>query len=260
MPATPELPVGAPCWHDIGTDDLETTVRFYTQLFGWKHLDYGAEYGHYGAFTLDDVPVAGVGPNPDAESPNAWSIYLKVDDLTDTVDRAAAAGATVVVPIMEIPAQGAMAFVADPSGAVVGLWEPRGHDGFGRHAEIGAPAWHELLTRNYAAAVDFYRDVLGWDIAVQGDTDEFRYCTFEPTPGTPYAGIMDASGWLRDDVPPHWSVYFLVEDADETVNRAVELGGGISMPPEDSPYGRMAVLTDPTGAQFKIITAANPSA
>ncbi|SDR83633.1 hypothetical protein SAMN04489860_0180 [Paraoerskovia marina] len=260
MPATPDLPVGAPCWNDLGTPDLDTTVAFYTDLFGWGHLDYGEEYGHYGAFTLDDVPIAGVGPNAADDAVSAWNVYLKVADVKDAVERSAQAGATVLVPPMEVPAFGANAFVTDPSGAVVGLWEARGHNGFGRLAEVGAPAWHELLTRDYAAAVDFYRDVLGWTINVQGDTDEFRYSVFQPEGGDQHAGIMDASGWLDEKVGAHWSVYFLIDDADETCNRAVELGGGISMAPEDSPYGRMAVLTDPLGAQFKVITAANPPA
>ena len=47
--------------------------------------------------------------------------------------------------------------------------------GYGRVAEVGAPCWHELHTRDYAAALGFYRTVLGWETKELSDTDEFRY-------------------------------------------------------------------------------------
>src|ERR671933_761910 len=51
-------------------------------------------------------------------------------------------------------------------------------------------------------------------------------------------------------------VYFAVEDADDAVARAQELGGKVAVPPTDTPAGRFAVLNDPHGAVFSIITLA----
>ena len=45
-------------------------------------------------------------------------------------------------------------------------------------------------------------------------------------------------------------MYFAVADADATVAKAVELGATVIMPVTDTPYGRLAQLTDPTGATF----------
>jgi hypothetical protein len=64
---------------------------------------------------------------------------------------------------------------------------------------------------------------------------------------------MDASSFLPDGVPAHWSVYFGVDSADETLERIVSLGGAVVLGAEDTPYGRLATATDPTGAQFKLI-------
>jgi predicted enzyme related to lactoylglutathione lyase len=50
-----------------------------------------------------------------------------------------------------------------------------------------------------------------------------------------------------------WNVYFDVEDADATAALAVELGGSIVDAPEDTPYGRLATLADPTGTRFKLV-------
>ena len=51
---------------------------------------------------------------------------------------------------------------------------------------------------------------------------------------------MDASAFLPEGVPAHWSIYFGVEDADASLGRIVELGGSIVEPAEDTPYGRLA--------------------
>jgi predicted enzyme related to lactoylglutathione lyase len=55
-------------------------------------------------------------------------------------------------------------------------------------------------------------------------------------------------------VPAHWSVYFGVEDTDAALVKVVDLGGAIVMAAEDTPYGRLAQVADPTGALFKFVS------
>lgn len=69
------------------------------------------------------------------------------------------------------------------------------------------------------------------------------------------AGILDASGYLTDEIPSHWQVYFSVEDTDAAVSRAKASGATLLEGPADSDFGRVAQLADPTGATFKIISA-----
>jgi predicted enzyme related to lactoylglutathione lyase len=61
---------------------------------------------------------------------------------------------------------------------------------------------------------------------------------------------MDAQQFLPDSAAASWSVYFGVEDADAALAQIAELGGKVVRPAEDTPYGRLAVATDPTGTQF----------
>jgi predicted enzyme related to lactoylglutathione lyase len=49
-------------------------------------------------------------------------------------------------------------------------------------------------------------------------------------------------------------VYFAVEDTDATAARATELGGAVRVEPFDSSAGRIAVVADPQGAAFSIIS------
>jgi predicted enzyme related to lactoylglutathione lyase len=60
------------------------------------------------------------------------------------------------------------------------------------------------------------------------------------------------------DVPPFWTVYFLVDDPDEAAAKAVELGGQVCLPPTDVPgVGRLCALKSPQGVFFHAIRYAN---
>jgi len=236
------------------TSNVDGARAFYGQLFGWEADESNEEFGGYFNFTKDGVLVAGGMPTmPDAGVTDVWSVYLAVDDARETVEAVQANGGQVISDAMDVMDLGTMAVVTDPGGAVIGMWQPGLHKGFGILGEPGAPSWWELLTRHYDGAVSFYEIVFGWKTHTMGDASDFRY-TMAQDGDQPLAGVMDASSFLPEGVPDHWSVYFGVGDADATIAEAVALGGSVRMPAEDTPYGRMATLADPFGAQFKIVT------
>jgi len=256
-------PAGVPCWIDLLTSDADTSRAFYCDLFGWTAGEASAEFGGYFMFFRDGEPVAGAMPGqPGVDVMTQWGIYLRVDDARKPLDSAVAAGAQLRQPAVDIADLGTSAVIDDPGGARIGLWQVNTFPGFGSvRAQPGAAAWAELHTRNYDEAIAFYRDVFGWDVHTAGDTPEFRYSTLGPSDNA-YGGIMDAAGFLPPDSPAQWSVYFGAGEVDARLERAVELGGSVIMPAEDTPYGRLATAADPTGAQFKLIgrTAAQQQA
>jgi predicted enzyme related to lactoylglutathione lyase len=256
MPKVDAIPTGAPCWIELFTSDTDRGRAFYEELFGWTSVEGGPEYGGYSNFFKDGAMIAGCMKN-DGQSgtPDVWSIYLTTDDAERTVKEAAAAGGQVIVPAMQVMDLGTMSVVTDPGGAAIGGWQPGQHRGFGLLEEQGAPSWFELHTRDYDAAVAFYRDVFKWDVHTTGDTPDFRYSTLgDYASGSARAGIMDATAFLPDGVPAHWSVYFHVDDIDGAVATVEKLGGSVIMPVEDTPYGRLAHVADALGTQFKLRT------
>lgn len=257
MPHVDGMPLGHPCWIDLTTSDSDASRLFYESLLGWTSESSGPEYGGYVNFSLGDEVVAGCMdkagmPDGGIGVPDAWSVYLCVEDAAATAEAATAHGGTVVVPPMEVPGLGIMGFLTDPTGAYVGLWQPLAHKGFGVVAEPNAPGWFELFTRDFGASIAFYEAVFGWTTASAGDTDEFRYSTLEEGDKAA-AGVMDASGFLPEGVPDHWSVYFSVADTDAAVAKATGLGASLVMGPDETPFGKLATLTDPTGAVFKLV-------
>lgn len=253
MPTRETAPVGAPCWVDIMTSDVDRARDFYGQLLGWTSSEPSEEFGGYFMFLKDDVPVAGGMPEmPDAGPPNIWTIHLAVDDATKAAEVAVANGGTVAAGPMDVADLGSMLVIIDPTGAAVGAWQAKTFHGFGVLGEHGAPGWFELFTRDYQGALGFYRTVFGWDTHSLGDTDEFRYSTVNDG-DTQLAGVMDATAYLPDGVPAHWTVYFATDDTDASVAKLTELGGSVEQPPKDTPYGRVATVTDPMGARFKLV-------
>jgi predicted enzyme related to lactoylglutathione lyase len=252
MPLRDSTPIGAPCWIDLATSDPDRSREFYDSLFGWQSESAGPDYGGYINFTKNGRPVAGAMANNGQMGPDGWSVYLASASAKTTADDAAASGGQVVLPPMDVMDLGVMAIVADSGGGMVGIWQPGAHVGFGVVAEAGAPSWFELHTRDYDAAVAFYRDVFHWPVHTESDTAEFRYTTYGQG-DTAVAGIMDASAFLPEGVPAQWSIYFGVESADAALGEITKLGGAVMMGAEDTPYGRLATATDPTGAVFKIV-------
>lgn len=254
MPLRDLAPLGAPCWIDLFSADTDKAKQFYGGLFGWTFEDSGPDFGGYINFSKDGALVAGCMRNDGTSgSPDGWNTYLAVADAKETVESASDHGAVVYMQPMQVMDLGSMAMVADPSGAAIGVWQPGTHKGFGVVAELGAPAWFELHSRDYDSVVTFYRDVFGWDTHTMSDTPDFRYTTLGEGDDS-LAGVMDASSFLSEGTSSSWQVYFLVADTNAAVAQVVELGGAVTEAPADTPFGRVAAVADPTGAAFKVIS------
>lgn len=253
MPRRDVAPLGAPCWIDLFSSDTDKARQFYGELFGWTAEDTGPEYGGYINFSKDGALVAGCMHNDGtAGTPDGWNTYLAVADAKETVESASDHGATVYMQPMQVMDLGSMAMVADPGGAAIGIWQPGLHKGFGVIAEAGAPGWFELHTRNYDTVLPFYRDVFGWETRTMSDTPDFRYTTLGEGDDS-LAGVMDATAFLPEGAPAYWAVYIAVDDTDAAVVKTTELGGSVVAPAENTPYGRISTITDPTGANLRLL-------
>ncbi|MFF7636478.1 VOC family protein [Kitasatospora sp. NPDC008050] len=115
----------------------------------------------------------------------------------------------------------------------------------------GTPCWVDLMAPDQQAALDFYRDLFGWQGEVgPPDTGGYAVCTLN---GKPVAGVMTAmnpDGSKPDPMPPTvWTTYLATADLDATQQAVTANGGQVMMPAMDvMTIGRMAVVSDPTGA------------
>lgn len=243
---------GVPSWVDLTTSDIGAAKSFYGALFGWEATDVANDgAAPYTMFSKQDKAVAGGNPYPpDYDGPPFWATYINVDSVDEAVAKTESAGGTVMVPATDAMEEGRFAWISDPSGGALGLWEPRNHRGAQLVNEHGAFSWCELITDDTAAAQKFLGDVLGWG-AESSAMPTGTYTSFMVGDRS-VAGMMAKPAEMAE-MPNAWTVYFGHEDPDAAASATSEAGGAIIRQPWNVPnVGRMAVLSDPQGAAFMV--------
>jgi uncharacterized protein len=255
MPEMTAYGDGVPSWTDLASPDVEGSKAFYTALFGWEaETSPVPEAGGYTTFTLRGKQVAGVSPTMAPGQPPAWMTYVNESDADGTIKRVTDAGGTVMVAPMDVMEHGRMAVVADPTGAVIGIWQPGLHTGAHLVNEPGTYCWSELATRDAEAAKAFYAAAFEWE-ATTDPMGPMQYTEFR-VGGEPIAGMFPIGDMMPADMPAYWGVYFAVADCDGSVAMATPLGANIVTAAMDIPIGRFAGLRDPQGAYFSVIQLA----
>jgi predicted enzyme related to lactoylglutathione lyase len=254
---------GTPSWVELVTPDQDASRDFYAGLFGWDYDDNDmGEMGHYYIARLDGSELGGVsGQMPGMEGhPAYWGVYLAVDDVDATTAKVEGAGGKVEAGPFDVGPAGRMSAIQDPTGVRVGLWQAGQTTGTQRANEPGTPTWNECVTSDIPAAAQFYATVLGMGSEAMPMGDLGSYTLLTNVEGRQIGGTMDLGG-LPEGTPPHWNVYFNVDDVDSTVGRIAELGGSSVAPAFDVPgVGRMAMVADAQGATFWVMTGEPPEA
>jgi uncharacterized protein len=239
-------PAGTPCWVDYGAADIDASKAFYADVLGWSYSGGEPEYGGYLTCEASGRSAAGMMPQQDDATPPAWTTYFATDDADATAARISEAGGTVVAPPMDVGPLGRMAVARDPQGNVFGVWQSGEHTGVTIYNEPGALVWNEGALDDPESAKKFYSDVFGFHF------DEIEgmggYSTFTIGDG-PLGGLTAH----QPGSPKGWTTCFSVSSADDAV-AAVEQGGGkVTMPAQDTSFGRFAVVEDAWGAPFSVM-------
>ena len=244
-------PHGTFCFAELHTPDVDASARFYGDLFGWVPRPVLENPGYF-FFQLDGQDVIAMRRT---FGPQRLLGYLNVSDVLGVAARVQELGGRVETQPFDSPGVARTAVVADRENALFGLWQSRGHGGAAVQDRTGTMSWLELLSLDPDAARDFYPSLFGWNVtftqkyAKPGATGEgltiFRIG--ESGVGSVFKGERD---W---GIPPRWTVYFAIDDWDETLGR-LEKGGGEMVFWHDVPNaGRLGVANDPAGAAFIVM-------
>jgi predicted enzyme related to lactoylglutathione lyase len=240
-------------WADVSTTDQPAAKEFYSALFGWQADDLPVGDGaFYSMMRVDGKSVAAISPQPqqqrEAGVPPLWNSYVTVESADDAAAKAGELGATVHAPPFDVMDAGRMAVIQDPQGAFFMVWEPRENIGAGLVNGPGMLSWNELASPDVDASAKFYGDLFGWEA--------------EPMEGMPqrYSVVRNggrANGGIRElreveGAPPHWLVYFGIDDIDAGLAKAEELGGTKLAGPIDIGIAKIGIVQDPQGATFAL--------
>ncbi len=243
------------CWVDLASHGTSSARQFYAAVFGWttEVIDTGSgpRYAH---FLSEGHTVTGLGElnqeMRDQGVPPIWNTYIAVDDIEAVLAEVPRLGGTVTVPAMRARDAGSLAFILDPSGGHVGLWQADEHLGSSKVNEPNSFCWNELATRDLKAAMDFYGALLGWSFR-KHEKQAGEYFIIE-NQGEDNGGILAMTAEYGD-LPPHWMIYFASEDTDASCERVTAAGGQVHLSPFDTEVGRIAVVSDAQGAAFSLI-------
>jgi uncharacterized protein len=239
-------------WTDLTTTDQDAAKAFYGGLFGWEAEDMPVgDDMYYSMQRVDGMDVAAISPQPqqqrEAGVPPTWNSYITVENVDAVAEQAKELGATVHAPPFDVMDAGRMAVIQDPQGAHFLLWQANRHIGASLVNAPGALSWNELASPDLDASKAFYSSLFDW--------------TVEPFEGSPqpYLTIKNgdrSNGGIREldspGPPPHWLVYFAIDDIDEGIAKVEQLGGTKHAGPIDIGIAKIAVVADPQGAIFAL--------
>jgi predicted enzyme related to lactoylglutathione lyase len=116
------------CHIELHTSDVDKAKGFYGGLLDWKLEDMPMGDTSYTMVSSGDETIGGMMTKPCDDAPTAWMPYILVEDVDGSTAKAVELGGSVVKEKTEIPGMGSFSIVADPTGAVVGLWQAKGDD------------------------------------------------------------------------------------------------------------------------------------
>lgn len=117
---------------------------------------------------------------------------------------------------------------------------------------LGSIVWTDLTVPNATSLTTFYEKVVGWNTQPlsQGNYDDYVMTTNVEGGAT---GICHARG-NNSNVPPQWMIYISVEDIAQSIEACKSAGGQVLDGPRKVSGEDFAVIQDPAGAVFAIIT------
>jgi uncharacterized protein len=251
MPERTSHPHATISWTDLSTTDHAGAKKFYAGLLGWEYDDRPmGDDGTYSMAQIRGHSVAALAAQRPDEAeqgiPPHWNVYVTVEDVDASAGAVGEAGGNLLAPAFDVFDAGRMAVVADPTGAVVCLWQAKGSIGAEVVNEPGAMTWADCATTDPEAAQGFYSSLLGW---------RFEQMSEEPPYWVIFNGERSQGGMTKppSGVPSNWFPYFGVTGLEETLQLAEASGGKPFLGPIDVPNGRFALLQDPQGAAFAIL-------
>ena len=256
MPTTASTLLGRPVWYELMTTDTAAAETFYKNVIGWTSKPFEGAPTPYTVFNRSgDVGVAGLMTRPEGMNfPPFWAMYIGVPNFGDAVAHIKRLGGKELSPVIDVPEVGKMQMMQDPQGASFYIIQPspRSQDRPEGPPEIGEGSWHELMTTDAAAALQFYTAVFGWQPSETMDMGEMgKYYMFNRPHGM-IGGMMNKPKELAH-VPPYWGIYFRVPDITSAVERINANGGKILNGPMEVPGGDWIVnAMDPQGAAFSL--------
>jgi hypothetical protein len=250
-------------WHDLLTDDVEASRKFYGTLFGWEFESVGndAGLGNHSAYTLIRHDGRLIGGMIDTVLLNGrddisqWVAVMSVADIDAATAQFEAQGGEIITPPTDLQRRGRLAIVRDAEGALLALLQSRDGDPADSPPQIDEFLWDELWTLDVDNAIEFYTavsDLHAGELA--GDELPAAAATYTvlKSGDKPRVGILANP---LPDLGPVWVSYLRVESPAQIAEKVDELGGRVIVAAQPRAIGgEVAFIAGPSGAGIALQT------
>ena len=234
-------------WADLYTGDVDASLKFYRNTFGWTVKEFAKDKAKYHILYDDGQAIAGVlarDPKRNKTDNALWVGSIDTDNVSDRIELAANNNASIILPPHDFKLYGKRAVLADPQGAVLALLEIDLSNK--NHNEISTKwDWAQLFSTNPQQAALFYQNSFSYLIEpIKSKADSF----FLIQANMVQASIvkLPESFEQRD----RWVNFVEVANLDTILSKATTNGATVIYQPADK---GLAIIVDPNGALLGLI-------
>ncbi|AAZ28771.1 VOC family protein [Colwellia psychrerythraea] len=229
-------------WADLYTGDVEASLKFYHDTFGWTVKEFAKEQAKYHLLYDNGQAVAGVLERDSKrnKTDNAlWVGSIDTDNVSSRSALAAKNNATIILAPHDFTLYGKRSVLADPQGGVIALLEldltNKNHKKISNKWD-----WAQLFSTNTKQAALFYQDTFGYTLEpINAKKESFFLIQAEMVQAS-IVKLPD-SFEQRD----RWVNFIEVNDLSTILSKATSNGATIIYQPENR---GLAIIADPNGA------------
>ncbi|PKI13189.1 VOC family protein [Colwellia sp. 12G3] len=229
-------------WADLYTGDVEASLKFYQNTFGWTVQEFAKDSAKYHILYDNGQAIAGVLTRDSKrnKTDNAlWVGSIDTDNVPSRSELSAKNNASIILAPHEFKLYGKRAVLADPQGGIIALLEL---DLTNKHHQKISNKWDwaQLFSTNTKQAALFYQETFDYTIeAINAEEDSFYLIQADMVQASIVR--LPESFEQRD----RWVNFIEVNNVATTLSKATFNGATIIYQPEDK---GVAIISDPNGA------------
>ena len=229
-------------WADLYTGDVEASLKFYHDTFGWTVKEFAKEQAKYHLLYDNGQAVAGVLERDSKrnKTDNAlWVGSIDTDNVSSRSELAAKNNATIILAPHDFTLYGKRSVLADPQGGVIALLEldliNKNHKKISNKWD-----WAQLFSTNTKQAALFYQDTFGYSLEpINAKKDSFFLIQAEMI----QASIVKLPETFEQR--DRWVNFIEVNKLNTVLSKATANGATVIYQPKNRD---LAIIADPNGA------------
>lgn len=229
-------------WADLYTGNVNASLDFYTDTFGWTVKKFGGTNDRYHLLFDGDKAVAGILAHSAERTKTdtaLWIGSIATNNLQTHVTNAANNSATVLLKPHDFALYGKRAVIADPQGGIIALLDITSH-GKTQQKISKKWDWAQLFSIDTKKAASFYQNTFNYNVEEIADNKSSYYLSQQDQVMASIVSLPE-SFEQRD----RWVNFIEVDNLVDTLAKATKNGAVVIYQPKDS---NLAIISDPNGA------------